>query len=590
MAVPAGADTFSILAGDTITVQTAGGAAGCAGGTIQLGGVLQNNSTAGFTMTDAVSHLGTFGSAGSGSNAVPTLMTLNGCVWICGTAAIWNVVGTLPYTAPDIRIVGNATSYFDFANRPGISGTISKCEFNTFGHTSGIFYRIVSLSSLGVLLNDIYFNSIASDDMVLGTAVSTTATIHLTGTLYIRGASSAAGRAFYLTNIWGTGTILVEASTAATNAVMYICYIYDTININYNESSGANKVQSCTFYGNSSLTILSVDAGNTINGVTLTDDSTLTALSSTAGRVFLASSNIVNTEGQISITNSAAGITFVGVCKQYVPKNLILTVAGGTVILNATFIGNAYWQASRSVSIAIIGAAAVTLQGTGSAIQYEPVLYISDTTNYLFAIQYDMTVGTPNYTALYGTSVGWTAATKTLAAGGQLIINTTGHTATGMDMAITDLSAWTLATTGTAVITTEAYQISFDGGVLWSGVLTLAQLRSNAYIINGNPYTTDPRYNIQIRILLTSALGGTVTQVRVTGAEYDPIGVGWNIRNTLEDIEGAGFVTGTHDLHSIHDDIAAIGVVIGALLAPILRGVEWIIMWMRKIFHDKIKG
>jgi len=40
VAVPAGADTFNILAGDTITVQTAGGAVGCTGGTIAVGGIL----------------------------------------------------------------------------------------------------------------------------------------------------------------------------------------------------------------------------------------------------------------------------------------------------------------------------------------------------------------------------------------------------------------------------------------------------------------------------------------------------------------------------------------------------------------------
>ena len=41
-------------------------------------------------------------------------------------------------------------------------------------------------------------------------------------------------------------------------------------------------------------------------------------------------------------------------------------------------------------------------------------------------------------------------------------------------------------------------------------------------------------------------------RARITGIEYDPIGVGWNIRSELQDqIEGAGFSTTVDSLHQI---------------------------------------
>ncbi len=569
---PAGADTFRVLLGDIITVVTAGGATGNAGGTVDVGGSYIINSTAGHAITGNVAHNGTFGMIGSGNNAVPTYMQLFGCVWTCGTAAIWNVVGTLPWSTPDILVIPNATSQFDGVYRPGITGVIEKTEFRT-GGMARLFYRFSS-STPALRWTDIYFNSIAAGNICAGGSLSLISQFYFTGTIYFRN-TAAAAIAFIYCAIYGTATILIESSVTSAGAQVGSSFIYDTIHVNINEAAGSNRVAIAYFYANTQLTILDVANDATINNSGFSNSVALNLSTTTANRKMINRSYVCDTDGLINLVNSAAGMTVLTLNSTFNLRNLMVTVVGGTVILNDAFTQVCYWQASRSINFVIIGAAAITLNGAGSVLQYEPILYKYDLTNYLYAIQYDITNGCPNYTALYGASTLWTAATKTLAAGGVLRIYSTGHSPTGMDMAISDLSGFTLATTGTAAYV-ATYQISFDGGVLWSAAMTLAQLQSNAYTINGNSYTTDPRYNIQIRIILTSAGGGTVTQVRVTGIKYDPVGVGWNIRNTLEDIEGAGFVSASHSLVAISSLIS----VIKGVAYKILKIVEWIRDWI----------
>jgi hypothetical protein len=276
-----------------------------------------------------------------------------------------------------------------------------------------------------------------------------------------------------------------------------------------------------------------------------------------------------------------------------VVSSLEITVTTGTVTFTANYCSHTYWQATRAINFRIFGATAITPRGTSVISQYEPVGYIYDATTHANALQYDLDPECPNYDALYDTSTGWTPATKTLAAGGVLRIETLGHAPGGMDLAIASFAAAAIANTGTAA-GVWTFQISFDGGVLWSAAMNLAALNTDTFIINGNSYTTDGRYNIQLRMIFTSAGGGTVLQVRFTGFTVNPlILTSWNVRGQLDEMSGVGFVTGTHDLHSIHDDLTAgittITVSIAAALAAILAALGAITTGILHRIEDGVK-